>query len=109
MSSEFMKKYPKSRECKFCGRCCSNKGIKQHEKGCIQRTIAKLNDYQIKEIRKCNSKGYRRLSNDYERQFAEWKKLERLGVGYADGLGEVEEYWLHDFGKHIKKSLAACE
>lgn len=34
MSKEFMRKYPKSRTCQYCGGDFSNKGIKQHQNRC---------------------------------------------------------------------------
>jgi len=74
--------------------------------------VSRLNVRDIAELRACKRRGYVTTrtnpgtSKMLASQWKSWKKLERLGCGIIEGMGEADDFAISDLGRQVLKS---CE
>lgn len=76
----------------------------------VHGVVSRLNASDIAELRACKRRGYvtprfnpqtgRMLAS----QWRSWQKLQRLGCGAIEGMGEADDFSISDFGRKVLKS-----
>lgn len=76
----------------------------------VHGVVSRLTASDIAELRACKRLGYatprynphtgRMLAS----QWRSWQKLERLGCGVIEGMGEADDFSISDFGRKVLKS-----
>ncbi len=76
----------------------------------VDGVVSRLNVSDIAELRACKRRGYVTPRSNPSTgkmlavQWRSWKKLERLGCGIIEGMGEADDFSISDFGRLVLKS-----
>jgi hypothetical protein len=76
----------------------------------VDGVVSRLSALDIAELRACKRRGYITPRSNPETgkmlasQWKSWKKLERLGCGIIEGMGEADDFSISDFGRLVLKS-----
>lgn len=81
----------------------------------VAHVVSKLNASDIAQLRACKRRGYvtprwnPSTGRMLARQWASWKKLERLRCGIIEGMGEAEDFSISDFGRLVWRKHGEAE
>lgn len=76
----------------------------------VRGVVRRLSALDIAELRACKRRGYvmprfhRRTGRMLASQWKSWRKLEQLGCGIIEGMGEADDFSISDFGRLVLKS-----